>query len=42
MYKKQRGRDFPVGLLASAAAPFLGEIAKRILKKVFGSRKRRR
>ena len=34
-YRKQRGRSFPIGLLASAAAPFLGEIAKPILKKVF-------
>ena len=42
-YRKQRGsRGFPIGLLASAAAPFLGEIAKPILKKVFGGRRRRR
>ena len=41
-YRKQKGRGFPMGLLASAAAPFLGEIAKPILKKGFGSRRRRR
>ena len=33
--KRQRGKGFPTGLLASAAAPFLGEIAKPILKKSF-------
>ena len=38
IYRKQR---FPLGLLASAVAPFLSEIAKPILKKVFGGRKRR-
>ena len=31
--KRQRGKGFPTGLLASAAAPFLGEIAKPIKKK---------
>ena len=30
--KRQRGKGFPIGLLASAAAPYLGEIAKPILK----------
>ena len=30
--KRQRGKRFPIGLLASAAAPYLGEIAKPILK----------
>ena len=39
---ENKGRDFPLGLLASAVAPFLSEIAKPILKKVFGGRKRRR
>ena len=33
--KRQRGKGFPTGLLASAAAPFLGEIAKHILIKKF-------
>ena len=33
IYRKQRGWGFPIGLLASAAAPFLGERAKPILKK---------
>ena len=32
-YRKQRGKGFPLGLIASAAAPFLGEVAKPILKK---------
>ena len=41
IYRKQRGTDFPIGLLASAAAPFLGEIAKPIVKKVFSGRRKR-
>ena len=32
IYSTQRNRGFPIGLIASAAAPFLGEIAKPILK----------
>ena len=28
--KRQRGTGFPIGLLVSAAAPFLSEIAKPI------------
>ena len=32
-YRKQRGKGFPIGLLASAAVPILGEVAKSILKK---------
>lgn len=40
--KGQRGGAFPIGLLASAAVPFLGEIAKPIIKKVFGGRRKRR
>ena len=39
--KRQRGKGFPIGLIASAAAPFLGEIVKPIFKKIFGGRKRR-
>ena len=31
IYRKQRGKGFPIGLLASAAAPLLGEVTKRIL-----------
>ena len=31
--KRQRGRGIPFGLIASAAAPFLGEVAKPLLKK---------
>ena len=34
--QKQKGKGFPFGLVASAAAPFLGEIAKLIFKKNFG------
>ena len=34
--QKQKGKGFPFGLVASAAAPFLGEIAKPIFKKNFG------
>ena len=30
---KQKGKGFPFGLVASAAAPLLGEIAKPIFKK---------
>ena len=39
--RKQKGKGFAIGLLASAAAPILGEVAKPILKKNFGGRKRR-
>ena len=39
-YRKQIGKGFSIGLLASAAAPILGEVAKPILKKTFGGRKR--
>ena len=39
-YRKQIGKEFPIGLLASAAVPLLGEVAKPILKKTFGHRKR--
>ena len=38
----QRGKGLPIGLIASAAAPFLGEIAKPIFKKIFGGRRTRR
>ena len=31
--QKQKGKGFPFGLVASAAAPLLGEIAKPIFKK---------
>ena len=40
--KNQRGKGFSIGLLASTAVPLLGEVAKPILKKNFGGRKRRR
>ena len=34
--RKQRGKGFPIGVLASAAASILGEVAKPILKKIGG------
>ena len=40
--QKQKGKGFPFGLVASAAAPLLGEIAKPTLKKNFGRGKKRR
>ena len=41
---RQQGKVFPIGLIASAAAPLLGEIAKPIFKTILrrGRRKRRR
>ena len=36
--QKQKGKGFPFGLVASAAAPFLGEIAKPIFIKNFGEK----
>ena len=36
----QRGGALPIGLIASAAVPFLGEIAKTMFKKIFGGRRR--
>ena len=32
--KKQRGKGIPFGLIASAAAPILGEVVKPLLKKI--------
>ena len=40
--KRQQGKGFPRGLLASAAAPLLGEIAKPLFKIIFGRRKTKR
>ena len=40
--RRQQGKGFPLGLLASAAAPILVEVAKPFLKKVFGRRRQRR
>ena len=40
--QKQKGKGFPFGLVASSAAPLLGEIAKRILNKIFGRGRKRR
>ena len=34
-YRKQRGKGLPIGLIASASAPFLGEIAKPYLNLFF-------
>ena len=39
--KKTKRGALPIGLIASAAAPFLGEIAKPVFKKTFGGRLRR-
>ena len=39
--KRYRGRGLPIGLIASAAAPFLGEIANPIFKKIFSGRRKR-
>ena len=41
--KRQKGGAFPFGLIASAAAPLIGEVAKPIFKKNFerGRRKRK-
>ena len=40
--QEQKGKGFPFGLVASAAAPLLGEIAKPILKNCFGRGIKRR
>ena len=42
IYRKQRGKGLPVGLIASAAAPFLGEMTKPLFKNFFGGRRRKR
>ena len=40
--KRQRDRLILFGLIASAAAPYFGEVAKSLLKKKIGGRGRRR
>ena len=40
--KKQKGWAIPFGLIASFAAPVLGEVAKPILGQIFRRGKRRR
>ena len=40
--KKKKGKGIPFELIASAAAPFLGEAAKLFLKKSSGGGRRRR
>ena len=40
--KRQQGKGFPIGLITSAAAPLLGEIAKSIFKTIFGRGRRKR
>ena len=40
--KRQRGGAIPFGHITSTAAPFLGEVAKLLLKKNLGGRSRRR
>ena len=39
--RKQKGGAIPFGLIASLAAPVLGEIAKPVFKKILGSGVRR-
>ena len=39
--KRQQVKEFPIGLLASATAPLLGQIAKAIFKTIFGKARRR-
>ena len=39
---KQKGKGFPFGLVASAAAPLVDEITKPIFKKIFGRGRKRR
>ena len=40
--KRQRGGAIPFGLIAFAAVPYLGEVAKPLLKIFFGGRHRRK
>ena len=40
--KKQKGRAILFGLIASLAAPVLGEIAKPVFKTIFGRGRKRR
>ena len=40
--KKQRGKSFPIGLLASVGVPIFSELAKPIAKKIFGCGKKTR
>ena len=40
--KKQKGGAIPFGLIASLAAPVLGEIAKPVFKTIFGRGRKRR
>ena len=35
IYRKQREKGLPLGLISSAAAAFIGEIAKPLFKKKF-------
>ena len=40
--RNQKGKGFLIGVIASLAAPVLGAVAKPIIKKIFGERKRPR
>ena len=40
--KKKQGSAIPFGLIASLAAPVLGEIAKPVFKTIFGRGRKRR
>ena len=40
--KDRTGGAFPFGIIASAAAPLVGEVVKPIFKNIFGGARRRR
>ena len=40
--KKEKGGAIPFGVIASLAAPVLGEVAKPLLRKIFGRGRRRK
>ena len=40
--KDRIGGAFPFGIIASAAAPLVGEVVKPIFKNIFGGARRRR
>ena len=40
--KDKEAEEFLFGFIASAAAPILGEVAKPLLKEIFGGRRARR
>ena len=40
--KKEKGGAIPFGVIASLGAPVLGEVAKPLLRKIFGRGRRRK